>query len=392
VRDRKAGETTLIDPGVTGRNVEFIRATPDGHQGYFLTASQLDSASDHNAGVDLYRWDQTSKESICLTCVVSDASIAAGAGGSGSVSPVMVSDDFSHVYFVSHQRLVAHEGVRDKENLYVLNAGAIRLVATPSQQELITEALSRGNARLSSDGGALIFTSSRGGRPRLTTDAIDCGNCAQLYRYEDGESSVECLSCATSAPTTAALGAGGGVGLKGVFEMSGDGSTVGFVTPQSLAQADVNGTADVYQWRNGVKRLVTDGIGEAQEGVAAPGVRGIDADGSNMLFSVADPGLTGFELDGLANLYDARIGGGFEPPSRPVHCVEDDCQGPLVPPPAAPGAASAVGGRGNSAAPARCGHKKGKARKRCLSRHKATGQRKGHSHKPRGHREAGGVK
>jgi hypothetical protein len=396
VRDRIDGETTLIDHGSASQDVEFIRATPDGAQGYFLTTSQLDSINDHNGGTDLYRWDQVSKESTCLSCVISNVGIAGSAGGE-SVSPVMVSDDFSHAYFVSRRRLVAHQGVSGAENLYVLSGGAVRFVATPSQLELITEALSPGNARASSDGRALIFTSSRGGSPRLTTDSIDCGNCAQLYRYEDGEDSLECLSCAATAPTTAAVGAGGGVGLGGVFDMSSDGSTVGFVTPEALAPLDVNGTADVYQWRNGVRRLITDGVGEAQGGVAAPGVRGIDADGSNMLFSVVEPGLTGFELDGLANLYDARIGGGFEPPSRPIHCADDDCQGPLIQPPPTAGAASALGGRGNHISPQRCAHKKGKAKRRCISRHKKSARHKRHSHPPKANAHkapphAGGVK
>ncbi len=305
VRDRKAGETTLIDPGVADRDVEFIRATPDGRLGYFLTARQLEPA-DHNVGVDLYRWDQSTKESTCLTCVVPNASIALSAGGN-TVSPVMVSDDFSHAYFVSHRRLVPNEGVVGGENIYVLSGGTIRFVATPSQFGITREVLNRQNARLSSDGGTLTFTSTRGGSPRLTTDPIGCGNCSQLYRYEDGEGSLECVSCAPSGATTAALD------TTGDFVMSADGSTVGFVTPQALTRLDVNGATDVYQWRNGALRLITDGVSEAQTGVAAPGVRGIDADGSNMLFSVVEPALTGFEQDGLSNLYDARIGGGFAP-------------------------------------------------------------------------------
>ncbi len=60
------------------------------------------------------------------------------------------------------------------------------------------------------------------------------------------------------------------------------------------------------------------------------GGAGIGADGRDVLFSLDDPGLTGFEQDGLANLYDARIGGGFAPPGPPAHCNEESCQGPLL--------------------------------------------------------------
>jgi hypothetical protein len=141
----------------------------------------------------------------------------------------------------------------------------------------------------------------------------------------------------------------------------------------------------VYEWRNGVQRLVTDGVTEFPSDFAGPQVQGIDADGSNILFSVTDPGLTGFERDGLANLYDARIGGGFERPSPPVHCDGDSCQGPLQAPPAGgQSASSAFKGAGNlkngSKSRRPCAKKRGKAKQRCARKHKRHSRQAGANH------------
>jgi hypothetical protein len=364
VRDRSAGTTTRIDPGVEGHTIEFIRATPDGTRGYFLTGSRLDPA-DGNVSVDLYRWDNSTGESTCLTCVVSNASIAPSAGG-GTNSPVMVSDDFSHAYFVSHRRLVPDEGIDGAQNIYVLSGGTLRFVGTAA--DFAREPLSPGATQLSADGKSLIFPSSRGDASQLTSDRIDCGGCPQLYRWDDHEESLECLSCNPSGPTDAPFSAGNG---KVDWAMSADGSTVGFVTPQGLVRSDVNGGIDVYQWRDGALRLITDGVSEPQTGAAAPAVAALDADGSNMLFSVAQPGITGFERDGLSNLYDARIGGGFPVPSPAVHCDGDSCQGPLEAAPALAALGSAGASRGNVKPPHRpC--RKGWVRRHhhCVKRHR----------------------
>ncbi len=380
VRDREAEETTLIDLA-EGRNDEFIRATPDGSKAYFLTDSRLDPA-DENSDPDLYRWDQGSMEATCLTCVVPDADILSAGS---PLSAVMVSDDFSHVYFESSKQLVAGEGIKGKENLYVLSGGTLRFVATPDGGN--NRLLEAKNAKLSTDGNVLAFRASSAAAPRLTADPVQCGaGCTQVYRYEDSEGSVECVSCNPSGTTTEPSGPGeGGTGGEvGAFDLSGDGSTMGFVTAQSLTRLDVNGGLDVYGWRNGVLGLITDGVSEAQEGTAAPGVQGIDAGGTNVLFSVAQPGITGFELDRLTNLYDARIGGGFEPPGPPVHCSGDSCQGPLVAPPeAGHTASSGFSGYGNVKEGARsrsCAKRKVRRGGRCVKKH-AHKKHKRHSHR-----------
>ncbi len=142
------------------------------------------------------------------------------------------------------------------------------------------------------------------------------------------------------------------------FDVSADGGTVVFTTAQALLPnaADVNGVADVYEWHNGVLRLITDGETRFKSGEAQPALVGIDPSARDVFFTVAQPGLTGFEQDGLVNIYDARVGGGFIPPSpfEPCEVLADTCQGPL---PASPFAAlpssALVFGGGNVSAPSK---------------------------------------
>jgi hypothetical protein len=177
------------------------------------------------------------------------------------------------------------------------------------------------------------------------------------------------------------------------FKMSSDGGTIAFVTIEPLVREDVNQTADVYEWRDGASHLVSDGVRAFQEGFSAPQVRAVSDDGSSILFIVAELGLTGFEQDGLANLYVARVGGGFEPPPPPTHCSEEACQGPLAVLPASPDSAStAFSGRGNlkegQGRKPRCAKGKVRRRGRCVHRHKRQHQK----HQRAGHAKQGRTK
>ena len=340
-RDREDEETLLVDPGVPNHSPEFIRASPNGRLAYFATWSELDP-SDLNSDADIYRWDDGTRTSRCLTCVVSDAKLKEWNTG---LAYLRVSDDLSHAYFESTRELVPGRGHAGDDNLYVLSGGEIRFVADlASPAGFEPGVLGEFTSRLSQDGHALVFES----RP-LTADPIapECkspegslGACTELYRYDDRDGSLKCISCNKEGATTHSIGAWG-LNSSGEFQVSADGETVAFTTAEPLVPSDTNGTADVYEWRDGDARLVSDGVTPFNEaGSAAPTVYGVSADGRDIFFSLVDPGLTGFEQDGLANLYDARIGGGFDlPPPTPPSCDEEACQGPIPPPPAfeAPG-------------------------------------------------------
>jgi hypothetical protein len=381
VRNRETDETTLIDPGAFGHHVEFIRAAPDGRSAYFATASQLD-ADDQNTGGDVYRWDEVTGESTCLTCVVTNANIDTF---QNDFLPILISDDFSHIYFQSQAQLIPGHGQAGKLNTYVVSGGTIGFVAGEGVGRLGVSGGSAGSptALLSPDGNVLVFASvATGGAENLTADELaeECTAaggaikpCQELYRYDDRDGSLECISCLQGDETTFSAFPGA------QFRMSADGRTVAFVTFQPLVAHDVNQGVDVYEWRDGAVHLISDGMRTFPLGLTPPQVRGVDADGENILFALVAPGLTGFEQDGQRNLYNARIGGGFLPPSLPPHCAEDACQGPLAAAPALEKAASLNESRGNVVEPSRrprpCAKKRGKAKRRCIRKHRRRAQR-----------------
>jgi hypothetical protein len=376
-RKRETEETVLIDPGVGSitTSSEFIRATPDGRHAYFVTVSSLDPA-DANSTRDVYRWDEEAGESVCLTCVVPEAAVRV-LGGNGEV--VMVSDDFSHIYFKSENELVPGKGALGARNTYVLSDGTIRYVGGKA-------VVFREETQLSTDGNELLFRSSFfGGAQELTSDQLAetckaapnsglvAGPCQEFYVYDDQDGSFECLSCRPGGTTIWHAGSPFAGSLDSDFRFSADGSTAAFITLEPLVPQDVNNAADVYEWRQGEIHLITDGVTPFPEGLAASQVRGVSADGSSILFIAEAPGLTGFEADGEPNLYEARIDGGFEVPPPTPHCSEESCQGPLQAAPGQPAAASAgFSGAGNlEEAPARPRCRKGKVRRhgRCVARH-----------------------
>ncbi len=361
VRNRETEETTLI-----ATEGAFIRATPDGRSALILSNLQL-SGEDTNSTRDIYRWSESSPIK-CLTCSIPNAEV-------GTRDDIATADDLSRTYFSSPKKLLPD--ARKGGGSYVALAdGSIHFAgAFRAQRGFFTPI---GTARMTPDGRTALIATEQ----RLTDDAIaaqcptspvqaDPHACIELYRYDDTDGSVECVSCVADGVTRQ------DVAYLYAADISDDGSTVAFVTPEKLVPSDVNGGLDVYQWHNGRLGLVTDGVtkfpGESDPGqtsLGGPTVRGISATGRDIFFTVAAP-LTGFEHEGVANLYDARIGGGFPPPSPPVQCDGDACQGSLdVPPGPARSASSTFSGNGNvgEGGRARCRKAKVRRRGRCVSR------------------------
>jgi hypothetical protein len=391
VRNRDASQTTLIDPGpgAGGQSPQFITTTPDGREAYFLTYSKLDPG-DSNSSPDIYRWDEGAGESSCLTCFIPNANVSFNSGG--SPGRVMISSDFSHIYFESTSQLVPGQGKAGEYNVYVLRGEELGFVVDAND----TGGLLDDEAQLSDNGNVLLFvppsltvahqelTADKLAPTCVPMDSTSSELCRELFRYDDSVGSLECLSCQWGGITTNRVGSPAAPAVN-TFAMSADGSTIAFATREALLPLDVNKDADIYEWRNGVRRLISDGVTNYPVSIlASPQVHGIDSDGTSILFSLVDADLTGFEEDGLANLYDARFGGGFTPPSPAVHCSEDSCQGPLETPPAKESSAS-VGftGRGNlpAAQRRRCRAARVRRGKRCVSKrtlaHRACREKRG---------------
>jgi hypothetical protein len=390
VRNREAGQTTLIDSGASGVPPEFLRTTRDGSKAYFVTYSGLDSIDLDTDSPDIYEWNEDAGpagESSCLTCLVKGADSSEGAAHlatvGGGLNGVLVSPDFSRIYFYSPRKIFPGEGQQGALNLYVLDGKEIHFVAVTQ-----ADVLSRDNSSVSANGERLLFETQA--NSSLTADrmASQCtqpsgvlGNCVQLYLYDEPTQSVECISCNQNGISVRSYGSIA-EGPSREARLAGDGATAAFATPEALVPLDINGNIDIYEWRNGTVHLVTDGVRAAQKGFAAPRVWALDADGSDLIFGYMSPdrSLTGFERDGLLNVYDAKVNGGFVPPPPELHCVEDSCQGPLAPAQAVDQPASSGVGIGNpKTAPKRCHNGKVRRHGRCVM-HRQRAKRHGAGH------------
>jgi len=142
--------------------------------------------------------------------------------------------------------------------------------------------------------------------------------------------------------------------------VSEDGSRIVFLTAEPLSPDAVNGLENAYEWHEGKVSLVSTGSDEqpVNDVVITPG-------GEDVIFTTV-AGLLPQDTDSVADIYDARLGGGGFPVAPVGHqsCSGDACQGPLTNPAPllVPGSVSQASGE-NFALPVKAMPKK-KAKKR----------------------------
>jgi hypothetical protein len=291
-------------------------------------------------------------------------------GGDAVVNPgdegliVNISGDGSHVYFVSETQLDGGKGTPGQPNLYVWSGGSPQYVATVLPSDLV-QTSDAGNSlpalanwtgwvtnrpkdlgdqgpgadssRTTPDGTVLIFES----RAQLTT--YDNKEHTEIYRFEEGDTSPECLSCNLGKE------AQGDAQLQNLritrnpnilHNVSDDGSRVFFETDEALVGRDVDGVNDIYEWQEeaaggGKLSLISSGESVAYlpppnsnyEGRPTPNVLfSITPDGADVLFISEDALVPGAPQGGASAVYDARVGGGFPAPVEPAACLEEGCK------------------------------------------------------------------
>jgi hypothetical protein len=266
-------------------------------------------------------------------------------------------------------------------------------------------------ARVNGDGGALVFTSNSRAMSEAVvgydnTDAISGQPDSEVYRYGADANTLACISCNPSGarPSGRELEAGSNstIGPWGaatvprfqtqLFQpryLSDDGKHVFFNSFEALALADINGKQDVYEWTaegtggcsGESSAYVASSAGclsLISSGQSASDSELLDASPSGQdVFFTTDEGLVPQDY-GLIDAYDARKGGGFPPPpSPPVSCEGEACQGlPSAPNDPTP-ASAAFQGAGNvreEPASARCAKGKVRRKARCVKSHKAKKQ------------------
>jgi len=194
------------------------------------------------------------------------------------------------------------------------------------------------------DNGRFLLFSSYGQLSDSDTDTA-----RDVYRYDavtgklnrvsigeggydaDGNDSLFDASIPLTQITSSHVVAQTGVDSRAISE---DGSRVVFTTTEPLSPNAVNGEPNLYEWvedkmgsGEGKVSLISTGTSSdpVSEAVISPSGRDV--------FFVTSQGLVPQDTDGEADVYDARLNGGF--PSGPIPaqpCSGDACQGPLLTP------------------------------------------------------------
>lgn len=340
--------STRATPDPAGRAAsEWRAATPSGSDVFFVSSElKTDDATITNA---LYRFQlpTAAHPDGVLTNLTPQA--YGGATSLDSSGPPTVSSDGSIVAFSSTTALTADAPVDGSTKLYRYSGDQLRLVGVVGPDAWSAPKLLDGTLALSSDGSKLAFTT-----PVPQPGAPDHTGVAQAYVVgTSGNATPVCASCGTGAALAAPASIGGGlsrVGEAGTVSRNPvtDDGRVFFQTSAALVREDTNGRGDVYERRaDGSVALITTG----RTAVDADFV-GASADGRSVAFTTAET-LTWDDVDnGDADLYVARVGGGFAPPAAPQSCDGDACQGEPTPQVQPDRAASAfVVGPGNLVPP-----------------------------------------
>lgn len=339
---RTGGQTKLVAEGAT-----FQTASADGSQAFYTKPDE-----------HLYRYEAATGSSTDLT------------PGGGVVGVLGASADGAWLYY------------QDASALRLWHAGATTTVAPGAEAaEEGNWPATTGTARVSADGTRLLFVSQAPLTEYDNTDLNSGSPDSEVYLYDaNAATSLSCVSCNPTlgrpiGPSTipGSVPNGTALGSTNSYKprvLSANARRVFFDSKDALVLADTNNAIDAYQWEapgEGSCARAGGCISLLSSGRSAGGARFIDAsaDGSNAFF-LTEGSLVDSD-PGAADLYDARVGGGFPVASPPIICEGDACQ-PLPSAPTDPTLTTLLTGPGNP--PVRYP----KSKKRCK---KGTLKRKG---------------
>jgi hypothetical protein len=190
-----------------------------------------------------------------------------------------------------------------------------------------------------------------------------------------------------------------------VPNVTDDGTTIFFHSPDRLVPEDANGVIDVYQWKakgsgvgseeckrtDGCLSLISSGQGERQSTLY-----GMSANGRDVFISTRER-LVGADLLDSDSLYDARVEGGIPDPPIAAGCQGDACQGESAQSPVLPTPASSVPLNDGNVLPSKphprkCSKAKRKVKRkgkvRCVKKKAKKGKKKHHKNNHRHNRRA----
>jgi len=279
---------------------------------------------------------------------------------------VNVSADGSGVLFTSKEAFTGseeneagEEAQAGEPNLYAWDGSSARFVAVLDAEDFLSFGnsgpedmlawakavgagpnIGRANSptRATPGGEVFLFQS----HAQLT--AYDNDGFSEIYRYEPDAVPGEQLSCVSCDPSNAPAS---GDALLQIFvgghtepttmvpNVTDDGRSVFFNSPDRLLSEDANNAVDVYEWKargagegaekceraEGCLDLISSGQGEGPSTLY-----GMSADGHDVFFSTAEE-LAGADIPDSVSIYDAREEGGIPDPPDAEVCHGDACQG-----------------------------------------------------------------
>ena len=381
VATREISKSVRASADPNGRqSASFKGATPSLSKVFFTSGEKLtDDATTGpvSNGSDLYAFDTQTGRLTDLSVDVNPAD----PNGANVLGILGASDSGDRVYFVAKGQIEPGKGTAGQPNVYVWTPTETRYVMTlrlPGAQDdgdtVYWRPVPAPNKAVSAD-GMRLYLSSGGGAPGYSTGGFN-----QVFLYDFAADELTCVSCPQdgSTPVGSAftkLMNGGGDSMQQSRSMTESGDRFYFESRDALVPTDTNGATDVYQFENGKLSLISSG----QDSFASH-FFGISADGDDVLFTTQER-LLASDRDEVADIYSARVGGGFRQSSAIAPCVDDGCQGVLRPPPAVPAVGSAqFQGAGNPkrAKPkqAKCAKKPKQGKKRCGKAPKRSSQGK----------------
>jgi hypothetical protein len=343
----------------------FEGADADGTRVYFTTAQQLVNG-DTNADRDLYACDIDPAAPPAAGATNSCASLSQvsdGASDANVEGVVRISDDGSSVYFVATGVLAANRGANDAvavagdNNLYVVRRSADHSSATtafvgrldPSDRDLWgLDGVGGGRMAQTTDDGRFLVLSTFS--PLVSSGAnADSDDARDAYRYDADTGTLIRLSTAVSGSDGNENGFDATIDRhlysatnapsptdRPRYSLTSDGGAVVFQTSEALSPSDTNGSVDTYEWHGGQVSLISSGRPSHDDQLGS--YAWITPSGNDIFFATTSQ-LTPNDGDTQLDMYDARVGGGFDF-TRPAPCSDDQCQGMPSPPPEAPAPAS----------------------------------------------------
>jgi hypothetical protein len=299
-------------------NAELLAIAADGSSAFFSDPTSLTDAPDDHGG--LYEYDFASESLRLLT---------PDPAGEPEIEGMLgVAEDGSLAYFVSRAAL-APEALEGAANLYVDRAGTLELIATLSNRDLQdwSAMLEERTSRLTPDGSHLAFLSQDSLTGYDNTDPVKEIPQPELFVWDAGERQLTCVSCNPSGappfgPARLPIGTTSSYRSR-IF--SADGSQVFFDSADPLVPTDSNHLQDVYEFENGRPQLISTGTSSDISALVDVGGGGRD------VFFTTRSQLVPGDNDNNADIYDARVGGGFPVAAEPLPCAGEACRGPLTP-------------------------------------------------------------